>query len=324
MAAMRFVVYGAGAIGGAIGARLHQHGHEVVLIARHRHLDALRAGGLVLRTPEETVTLRVPTVGDPEAAGLRAGDVVVMAVKTQDSDAALTRLAAVAPDGIAVVCAQNGVENERLALRRFPDVYGMYVVLPATHLEPGVIVASSTPVTGVLDVGRYPAGVDATVASVARALEESTFSARPVDDIMRWKYAKLISNLANAVQALCGTEARGGELVRRAQAEGRAVLAAAGIDAASADETRARTGEVVRLRPVAGEDRLGGSSWQSLARGAGSIETDWLNGEIVLLGRLHGIPTPVNLVLQRTADRMAAQGASPGSLPVDEVLALLP
>jgi 2-dehydropantoate 2-reductase len=321
---MRFIVYGAGAIGGTIGARLYQHGHEVVLIARGRHLDALRAGGLVLHAPDGTVTLDIPVAGDPGAVGLRSDDVVVLAMKTQDSEAALTRLAAVAPPELAVVCAQNGVDNERLALRRFPNVYGMYVVVPATHLEPGMVVASSAPDSGVLDLGRYPAGVDATATEVAAVLSASTFSSLALPAIMRWKYAKLLANLANAVQAICGTEARGGEVVRAVQAEGRAVLATAGIDVASADETRDRTGDHVRLLPVAGEPRRGGSSWQSLARAAGTIEADWLNGEIVLLGRMHGVATPHNLVLQRLANRMAAEGAAPGSMTVDQLLAELP
>ena len=323
MAGMRFIVYGAGAIGGAIGGRLHQHGHDTVLIARGRHLDALREGGLELRSPEETTIIKVPVVDDPERIGLRADDVVVLAMKTQDTAGALARLAAVAPPEIAVVCAQNGVENERLALRCFAQVYGMYVVLPATHLEPGVVQASSTPVTGILDMGRYPSGVDDMAADVAATLEASTFSARSDGTIMRWKYAKLLTNLANALEAICGPEARRSDLVEEVQAEGRACLAAAGIDVASADEARDRAGDLVRLRPVAGARRQGGSSWQSLARQAGSIETDWLNGEIVLLGRLHGIPTPLNVLLQRVANRMAAEGAAPGSMTVGQLRAQL-
>ena len=72
-----------------------------------------------------------------------------------------------------------------------------------------------------------------------------------------------------------------------------------------------------------GHERQGGSSWQSLARGLGSIETDYLTGEIVLLGRLHRVPTPVNDLLQRLANRMAAEGRPPGSVAAEDVLARL-
>jgi 2-dehydropantoate 2-reductase len=60
-----------------------------------------------------------------------------------------------------------------------------------------------------------------------------------------------------------------------------------------------------------------------MTRGAGSVETDYLNGEIVLLGRLHGVATPVNGVLQRRADEAARSGAAPGSVPVAELTALI-
>jgi 2-dehydropantoate 2-reductase len=56
-----------------------------------------------------------------------------------------------------------------------------------------------------------------------------------------------------------------------------------------------------------------------LYRGLGSIETDYLNGEIALLGQLHGVPTPYNRALQRVANRMARQGQQPGSVTLAEL-----
>jgi len=68
----------------------------------------------------------------------------------------------------------------------------------------------------------------------------------------------------------------------------------------------------------------GGSSWQSLARGGRlDRETDYLNGEIALLGRLHGVPTPVNVGLQVLANEMARTGPAPGSWPVSDLAARL-
>jgi 2-dehydropantoate 2-reductase len=78
-----------------------------------------------------------------------------------------------------------------------------------------------------------------------------------------------------------------------------------------------------RPRPIGGHERLGGSSWQSLARQTGNVECDWMNGEIVLLGRLHQIPTPANELLQATANRMAAEGIAPGSIPAERLLSQL-
>jgi 2-dehydropantoate 2-reductase len=321
---MRFVIYGAGGIGGAIGGRLHQAGHDVVLVARGRHLAALQDHGLTLRSPAATAVLPIPAVGHPGQAELGPGDVVVLAMKSQHTTGAVAELAGVAPPGIAVACAQNGVANERIALRSFHDVYPVAVMLPATHLSPGVVDAWSAPVTGMLDIGRYPAGVDATAEAVSAAFAGATFDSVPRPDVMRWKYRKLEVNLGNAAEALAGAVARSSDVVDRAVAEAEAVLDAAGIDRASAEEDMARRGDLLRMRPIDGDRWEGGSSWQSLARGADTIESDYLNGEIVLLGRLHGVPTPMNELLQRLAREAAAAGRPPGAMSADELLALLP
>lgn len=320
---MRFLIYGAGAVGGTIGGRLFEAGHDVTLLARGDHLRALRGDGLTLASPGDTAVLPVPAVGHPADATPAAGDVVVLAMKSQHTAAAVGELAGCAPPGVAVVCAQNGVENERVALRAFPAVYGMSVMLPATHLEPGVVVAQSVAATGLLDVGRYPAGVDATASAIADALRGATFESVARPDIMRWKYRKLVLNLANALEALCGGDGLRSPLLGRVRDEGEAVLAAAGIAVATSEEDRERRGDLLRMRPVDGRRREGGSTWQSLARGLGSVESDYLNGEIVLLGRLHGVPTPVNALLQRLATQAAAEGRPPGAIPPEDLLARL-
>ncbi|MBT2491582.1 ketopantoate reductase family protein [Streptomyces sp. ISL-96] len=331
---MRYIIIGAGAVGGTIGGRLAEGGHEVVLVARGAHYDALRAGGLRLTTPEGTRTHPLPVVQSPDGLGpfLRADDVLILSVKTQDSAAALDTWAArpVAGGGTAggllpLVCAQNGVESERLALRRFRHVYGMCVWLPATHTDPGCVSAAGAPVSGMLHVGRYPSGVDDTVRRIAADLAKSRFLAPVVPDVMRWKYAKLLSNLANSIEAVTGLiasdEARA--LFKRALAEGQATLAAAGIEATSpAEQAEARGGRIT-LEPLDGAERGGGSSWQSLSRGTGTIEADYLNGEIVLLGRLHGVPTPVNEALQRVANTFARERRQAGSMEVAELTALV-
>ncbi|HUZ19932.1 MAG TPA: 2-dehydropantoate 2-reductase N-terminal domain-containing protein [Acidimicrobiales bacterium] len=319
----RYIVYGAGAIGGAIGARLFAHGSDTVLIARGAHHDAIAADGLRVDSPEGSTTVRIPVVDHPARAGLRPGDVVLLTMKTQDTQAALRDLAACAPAGMPVVCAQNGVENERMALRVFPEVHGMVVLMPAAHLSPGVIIESSSPVAGILDTGRAPSGHDAVDDELAEALRGGGFESQAIDDVMAWKYRKLISNLGNAVQAVVGIGDHGHELTVRARSEGMACLAAAGISSVSDEDFRMRHGEFVTMKPVGGEMRSGGSSWQSLARGAGSVEADYLNGEIALLGRLQGVPTPVNTLLQRLANDLARRREPPGSMSSEKVLALL-
>jgi 2-dehydropantoate 2-reductase len=320
---VRFVIYGAGAIGGVIGARLYQHEHDVVLIARGDNYAAIKQRGIRLETPDESVTLRVPVVSDPSALTFGEDDVVVLAMKGQDTLQAVCQLVATAPESTSIVCAQNGVENERVALRSFENVYGMCVMCPTSHLTPGVVQASSSPVTGLLDLGRWPHGVDEASRGIARALTASTFDSVAREDIARWKWGKLLMNLGNAVEAVCGHETRGGTLAQRVRAEGVAVLEAAGIAFVDRDEDAERRGDKLRLRPVAGGRRGGGSTWQSLARGTGAIETDYLTGEIVLQGRLAGVATPANELLQQLANRLALERRAPGAWSEGDVLAML-
>ncbi len=319
----RFVVYGAGAIGGVIGARLAQSGHEVVLIARGAHREAIARDGLALHTPEGSSVHRLPIVGDPGELEWGPDDVVLLTTKSQDSVAALERLEAAAGPDVAVACVQNGVANEREALRRFARTYSVCVQLPAGHLDPGVVVAFSAPLAGSLDVGCHPHGVDELAREIAGAFAASGFASAARGDVARWKYAKLLRNTQNAVRALCGPAPAGAELERRARDEAEAVLAAAGIDFVPAAEYDARHERIVTIRPVPGTALTLGSSWQSLARGAGSIEADHLNGEIVLEGRLHGVPAPVNELLRAAANDAARRGAPPGSLREEDLLARL-
>jgi 2-dehydropantoate 2-reductase len=320
---MRFVVLGAGAIGGAVGGRLFQQGFDVTLVARGDHGRALRSG-LVLEDPKETVTLpitAVERVADVSWEGDADGEaVVLLAVKGQHTDQALAQLMnASAPSTTPIVCMQNGVENERRALRHFPRTFAMCVMCPASQLHPGVVQVHSAPVSGLLDLGCFPRGLDSQAQAIADAIDATPFESVARPDIMRWKYRKLLMNLSNAVEALCGPGARFSPLAKEAQREGKEALAAAGIEAVSSDEDRERRGDHLQMAATASGEWQGGSSWQSLARGAGSIEAEYLNGEIALLGGLHGVPTPVNEMLQRMALRAASEGTPPGSMRLEEL-----
>jgi 2-dehydropantoate 2-reductase len=320
---MRYVVIGAGAIGGTVAARLHEAGREVVAVARGAHLAAIREHGLRLDEPDRSRTVALATAADVTGIDWRPGDVAMVCTKTQDSAQILDQLHAVAPD-VPVACLQNGVANERLAATRFANVQAVCVVLPAEHLEPGRVVAFSGPVAGVLDVGRYPREVDEVTERIADGLSAAGFSSRATTEIMPWKYRKLLVNLGNAAEAACGPDDPAlDELAGAARAEGRRCLQAAGIAfATSADDRRRRDG-FLQIRAVDGRDRTGGSTWQSLRRGTGSVEAEYLNGEIMSLGREHGVPTPVNQLLLETATAMARDREPPGSRSAADLLALL-
>src|SRR5205085_11434286 len=142
---------------------------------------------------------------------------------------------------------------------------GAVVMMPAGHLSPGVVQAHSWPVPGLIDVGRYPTGSDDTAREIVDALNDVGFNCVVRDDVMRWKYTKLLMNLSNAVIAMCGFGGEdAAELRRAARDEGIAVLHAAGISYASEDEDRQRRADIMTLVPIGGVRRTGGSTWQSL------------------------------------------------------------
>lgn len=319
---MRFIVLGVGAIGGVLGARLAAAGREVILVARGKQLAALREHGLRLETPEGAVTVRPIVVEHPSEITWRSDDLVLVAVKTQDATAALRDLAAVAPADVTVACFTNGLETERLTLRWFRHVIGACVVCPSSFIVPGVVQAWGLPVSGMFDLGAVPEGQSATADELAGALTAAGLPSKPLADILRWKRRKLLTNLINAVEALSTRGPQADELVTRARREGTACFAAAGLDVASEEEDAAHR-KGFQLGTIDGRTREGGSTWQSLARGAGAVECDYLNGEIALLGRLWGVPTPVNDRLQQLVAEAARTGAAPGSLPIDELVAKL-
>ncbi|MBP2364964.1 ketopantoate reductase family protein [Pseudonocardia parietis] len=317
------MVIGAGAVGGTIGARLHGAGRDVVLVARGAHLDAIRSDGLRLDSPDGSTVHRIPAVGSVAAVPWAPGDVAVLAVKSQDTGPVLAELTAVAP-GVTVVCAQNGVANERAAAERFDRVQAMLVILPAEHYEPGVVIASSAPLAGVLDVGTHPSGADATSAAIAADLTAAGFASRADPAVMDAKYGKLLTNLGNAVDAICGVaDPVARRVIEAATAEGEACFAAAGITARTGDDDRVRRAGIITEQPVAGQSRRGSSSWQSLSRGAGSIEARYLNGEIIALGSTYRVPTPVNAEVLRVAEEMAAAGEPPASRPAADLLTVV-
>lgn len=312
-------MYGAGAIGGLVGGRLFEHGHDVVLIARGIHGRAIADRGLTIVSATGTSMVSAPVVEHPSAIEFRADDAVMLAMKSQDTASALDALVAAAPPTVAVVCLQNGVANERAAMRFFAQVYAVPVMCPATHLEPGIVEASSSPINGVFDIGRFPTGVDGTAVSLAGMLAASGFASMARPDAMAWKYSKLLMNLGNSIELMCGPAGRPSAIAEMAVDEGRAVLAIAGIALPDPEEEKVRR-RPIQVVDIAGRRRGGGSTWQSAKRGLRTVETDFLNGEIVLLGRLHGHATPVNEFLQRRARQFASSGAEPGSLDVDALL----
>src|SRR4051812_40129646 len=104
---MRWLIYGAGAVGGVVAGRLAGAGHDVAVVARGAHLAAIRRDGLTLRQVSGDTVVRLDAFEHPSQT---RADVVVLGMKGMDTQAALVAL-----EGFQgpVVCLQNGVANER-------------------------------------------------------------------------------------------------------------------------------------------------------------------------------------------------------------------
>jgi 2-dehydropantoate 2-reductase len=315
------IVYGVGAVGGVIAARLRLAGFDVTAVARGHHLETIRSRGLRLVTQQDAAAVDLPAARDAGEIDWSTAPVVLLAVKSHQTAAAVDDLAAHAPADTPVFAVQNGVANEAAILRRFADVYGVIVAMPTAHLEPGVVIQQCHPVAGILDIGRYPGGRDALAEEMASTLRAAQFSSEVRDDIMAWKHRKLIANLGNGVTAAFRPGPAADELTARARREAEQILVRAGIPFVTAEQDRARRGDLLsgKLR-----DEYYGSTWQSITRGHSDVEIDWLNGEIVLQARLLGLSAPVNEFLQRITAEHARRGSPPRSRDAAEALAELP
>ncbi len=325
---LRYVIVGAGAVGGMLAAQFTQAGIRAVLVARGEQLAAIRSNGLRMLRPAGAEVVRLEVVGSPAEVQLAPGDVLVLATKAQQAEAALQEWAWQPVHGInngtaasllPVLLLQNGLDSERAALRRFATVYSASIWAAATYLKAGEICAAGSPKVGVFWMGRFPSGTDTVLDAIADDLRSAHYLAQVVPDVQRWKVAKLLGNLRNAVQVLEGTEEQRAELTAMLAEEAKTAFTAAGwswadVKAESAFDLKQY---VTHKIPDYPDSKL--STWQSFQRGASSVEVDFLNGEIVLLGRLHNAPTPWNEALQRVLGLSAAAGETPGTRTVDHV-----
>ena len=323
---MRYLVFGAGAIGSTIGGHMFRAGHEVILIGRHQHVNAIKNSGLKLITGEELFNLQIPAVTSiDQIAPIKREDVILLTVKTQHTAQSISQLQLYFNNfELPIICCQNSIWNEPYAHRILERVYGAVIYVAATYLTAGEVVNPRTGDFGYIEIGNYPKGQDEFCKTVVKDLQKASFAAIATSSIMHVKGAKLLGNLGNAVSAITGTSDGSKEFLIKTREEAIDVLSLAGIPFESLavfDQRRRKTYKGTNIWPQkhAGSPARGGSSWQSLARGTGNIESEFLNGEIVKLGRMLGIKTPYNEILWHHAQQMADNMTQPGYYNVDHL-----
>ena len=198
---MRFIVYGAGAIGSLFGAYLAKTSYEAVLIGRKEHAEEINRNGLKVIKSDGSFTISLPTVTSPAEIEYKTGDIVFLTTKSQDTEEARDVLAKYAPKGLPIFCFQNSVRNEEITRLRFSNVYGGVVFFSGTYLRAGEIAHT---IVGRVGLGLYPKGIDGTARRVYEVLKSAGFRAFLHENIMGVKWSKLVTNLRMAVNALTG------------------------------------------------------------------------------------------------------------------------
>jgi 2-dehydropantoate 2-reductase len=308
---MRYVVYGAGGIGSIMGGHLVRTGHDVILIGRPGHIKSINENGLRLITPTDTYVLRITSVTDPSQIVFSSEDVVFLCMKGQDTEPALNTLRKVAQD-IPIFCFQNGVRNEETAIRYFPCVYGVMVRVGAEYLTDGEVIARRDP-PGWYIIGMYPKGTSELAESVAEELRTAGYFVKTTNDIMPYKWGKLMENLSNAIGAITNGDRGITRTIYNAMfEEAKDIVQKAGIKWISQEQVVRDWPEI--SAPLRGQLNTGGgsSTWQSLKRHQGSVETEFLNGEIVRVAKRLGLQAPFNKKLMEISQEMAANHEPPG------------
>ncbi len=327
----KYVILGAGSIGCYVGGMMAAGGSDVVMLGRERLLGVLQEYGLKISDNEAGGCILSPDELQytTDASALSEADVIFVCVKSMGTEDAATQIAKHAPQSAAIVSLQNGVSNAPTLREALPDhkvLAGMVpynvVNLGNGHFHKGT--------SGAIVIEESDEGVYIMVDMVRTHLDV-TLS----DDIEGVLWGKVLINMNNAINMLSNRPLREELLTigyRRVWAacikEGMAVLKAAnikplkssGLDPVLFSKILGLPNFIL-LRVAKGlariDEKARSSMWEDLQQGR-APEIDYINGEIIRLGREVGVATPVNDKIVELVKHSFAEGRSP-AIPGDEL-----
>ena len=288
---MRIAVVGAGGVGGYFGAKLARGGQDVTVVARGAHLDAIRSGGLRVRSAiEGEYTAGVAAV--EKVDGLAPADAVIVCVKSFDTEAAVAQVKAIVGRDTAVLSLQNGVDNEEKidAILGPGRALGGAAYVFATIEAPGVI---SHTFAGAVALGEMDGRTTPRAEGLRDAFAGANVPVTLSNDIRRvlWeKYLMLGAQAGLTALTRCpigvirdtpATWRMYRLIVEELAALGRASGVA--LPAAAVETTLGNAG---KLAP-----HLSASMQYDLLHGK-RLELEALHGHAVRLGERLGVPTP--------------------------------
>src|SRR5882762_820177 len=337
---MKFLVWGAGAIGGTLGAHLARAGHDVTFVDRAvEHVDAINEAGLRIEGPLVQFVSRTPACSPDELSG--EFEHVVLAVKAQDTDAATRQLAPhLSTDGY-VVSAQNGL-NELIIKTIVGDArtIGCFVNFGADYMEPGVIQYAGR---GAVVLGEIDGRITPRIGELHRAFLDFDDRAIVTTNIWGFLWGKLAYGAQLFATALTNDSIADAladphyrdvyieiarEAMRVARARGITPEGFNGFDphafAPDADRAVAERSldEMVAFNRRSAKTHSG--IWRDIAVRKRRTETDAQLGPIVALGSEAGVPTPLVSRLIEIKREVEDRRRPQSQEPLDLLKAALP
>jgi 2-dehydropantoate 2-reductase len=291
---MKIAIIGAGGVGGFFGARLQQAGADVHFVARGAHGAAMRVEGLRVESPLGDIHLpRVNVTDNP--ADIGPADIVWLAVKLWDMDAAITSMRPLMAPHTGVISFQNGVEKDDILREAFGDraVMGGVAYIATNIDRPGVIKHTGTMQR--LVFGEYDGRRSPRAESLLEAAVRGGINAELSDDIRKAIWEKFVFLVGLSGSTTTMRETIGpirsnprsrrflSELMRETVAVGRALGVALPADFAEQ-----------RLAFVDGLPEQMTSSMHHDLKAGKRLEVSWLSGGVAQLGERTGVPTPMN------------------------------
>lgn len=330
---MKIGVVGAGAIGSYLGGRLVHHGNDVIFVRRRRPTEDLRSTGITLHGLGSMHAVRIDPKDlriESDPSSLADRDVVLVCVKSGQTQEVASDLARVLAPDATVVSMQNGVRNAEILREYLGDRHVLAGIVTFNVVAEGGGTFRHT-TTGPLVIEASPAARD-----IARALERAGFDVELARDIVAKQWTKLLINLNNAISALCDVstptlifERKYRRILAALIAEALHVLDRARIRVERVGPLPVRAYPLILrlptplLRAVARaqakiDEKARSSMWQDLAKRR-ATEVDYLNGEIVRLAAEHGTKAPLNERIVALVHEAEARGRGSPRLSAHEL-----
>jgi 2-dehydropantoate 2-reductase len=292
---LKIAVMGAGAVGGYFGGLLAKGGLNVTFIARGKHLEAITAHGLEIKSHKGDFAVKAKATSDPKAIG--PVQLILCCVKSYDTEAATRQCLPMMQDNTAILSLQNGVDNEEkiAAIVGERRVLGGVAYIGVSIVEPGVL---SHTAEGRIVFGEMQGGISDRVKHLEQTFREAGLPAEISSNIQAILWGKLVWNAAfNALNTLVGGEVKllverpeTRALARQVMEEVRAVAVANGVPL-----PEDLIEKLLKWTDTAAAG-MKTSTRQDLEAGK-PLEVEALNGIVVRKGQAVGVPTPYNFAL---------------------------